>query len=137
MVLKYITDRYPSPNESPPAISLPPFPVITTLNIALLAGEPFARLAYILFCIHSTPSLAYIVFTSEVWPSRACFRSGLWVDVDKWLARMAMQIKVKGGLTVTLLQRPEDEPVWEECLPEFRRAGGKLRIETETTVDND
>jgi len=42
---------------------------------------------------------------------------------------MALQTKVKGGLTVILEQQPEDEPVWEGCLPRFRKAGGEVRIE--------
>ena len=135
-VLTFIVDRYPSPNESLPTISLPPFPTITTVNIAIRAGEPFARLTYVLSRIHSAPALASIVFTSEEgWPTCGCFPSGLWVDVDEWLVRMAMQTKAKGGLTVTLVQEPEEEPVWSECLPKFRKVGGEVRIEV--TPDDD
>ena len=49
--------------------------------------------------------------------------------MDKWLARMVLQTEVKGGLTVTLAYWLEDEPVWEVCPPEFRKAGSKLKIE--------
>ena len=116
-------------------MSLPPFPVIATLNIDLREGDPFPRLAYILSCIRSAPALASVVFTSDEWPTGGCFPSGLWVDMDKWLARMATQTKAKGGLTVILAQQPGDEPVWEGCLPEFRNAGGKVR--TEVAADDD
>ena len=135
-MLTCIADLYLSPNESLPTISLPPFPTITTVHITLRAGEPFARLAYILSRIHSAPTLAPIVFTSEErWPRFGCFPSGLWVDVDEWLVRMTMQTKVKGGLTVTLVQQPEEEPLWSECLPQFRKVGGEVRIEV--TADDD
>jgi len=85
--------------------------------------------------MHSAPALSSVVFTSELWPSSGCLPSGLWVDVDKWLVRMARQTKVEGGLTVILVQGPEDKPVWGGCLPEFKRAGGELRIEI--TADDD
>jgi hypothetical protein len=34
-----------------------------------------------------------------------------------------------------MVQRPEDWPVWEGSLPEFRKSGGELTIET--VVDKD
>ena len=105
------------------------------MNIVLLEGEPFTRLAYILSRIHSAPALASIVFTSEEWPTYRCFPSDLWVDVDEWLARMEVQTKVKGGLAVKLVQQPEDGPFWEGCLPEFRKAGGEVRIEVTANDD--
>jgi len=135
-VLTCIADLYPFPHESLPPISLPPFPTITTVNIAVRAGEPFDRLAYILSRIHSAPALASIVFTSEErWPTSGFLPSDLWADVDEWLVRMTMQTKVKGGLTVTLVQQPEEEPLWSECLPKFRKVGGEVRIEV--TADDD
>jgi len=48
---------------------------------------------------------------------------------------MAIQTEVKRSLTVILAQWPEDKSVWEGCLPEFRKAGGELRVET--TADDD
>jgi hypothetical protein len=48
--------------------------------------------------------------------------------VDKWLARMALQ--VAGSLAVTMAERLEDGLVWEEPFPKFREAGGVLIIET-------
>ena len=54
--------------------------------------------------------------------------------MDEWLARMAMQVEVKGRLTVILARWPKDEPVWRRYFPEFRRAGGELRMKT---VDED
>ena len=63
-------------------------------------------------------------------PSNWYGSSGPWVDVDKWLARMAMQTKVKGSLTVILAQWSEDKPSQERYFPEFRKVGGKLRVGT-------
>ena len=126
--LTCIADRCTSINESPFVALLPPFPALTTVNVELFAGRPSARLAYILSRIHSAPTLASIVFTLEEWPSGGCLPPGLWNEVDEWLARMVVQTEVEGSLTVILEQRPEDEPVLEECLPEFRKAGGEVRI---------
>ena len=100
-------------------------------------GEPFARFAHILSSIHSAPALASIVFTSEWWPTCGCSPSGLWVDVDEWLVRMAMQTKVKGGLAVILVQRPEDDPVSSGCFPKFRKAGGEVRVRIEEAIADD
>ena len=55
--------------------------------------------------------------------------SRLWIDVDKWLARLAMDPESKGGLTVLLTPWPEGNSSWEVCLPEFKSAGGELRVD--------
>ena len=55
--------------------------------------------------------------------------------MDEWLVRMALQTKVKGSLTVIPEQQPEDEPVWEGCLPKFRKAGGGVSIEVTAEGD--
>jgi hypothetical protein len=74
--------------------------------------------------------LASITFAQDEWCPDIDFSLGPWVEMDKWLARMAVQTEVKGGLVVILARWPEDEPIRERCLPEFRKAGGELRIET-------
>jgi len=74
--------------------------------------------------INSAPVLASVTLTAGNWRfGRNSTSEGPWVDVDKWLARMALQTEVKGGLTATLAHWP----VWKEYLPEFRKAGGKLK----------
>ena len=109
------------------------------MHIDLCSGGPFPRLVYILSSIHSAPALTSLTFTPEEGWYGGCFpSSGPWVDVDKWLARMALQTEVKGSLTVVLVQRLEEVPgVLEGSLPEFRKAGGELKIETEIAADED
>jgi hypothetical protein len=135
-----LTDQRPSrtlqANKPPPAIPLPPLPVLTTMRIGLRSGRPSARLNCILSSVRSAPALASITFTSEGgWYGKRFPSSGPWVDIDKWLARMTLQAEVKGSLVVIMVQRPEDWPVWEGSLPEFRKSGGELTIET--VVDKD
>jgi hypothetical protein len=132
-VLKRLADRHPSrtlqANEPTPAVPLPPLPALTTLRIGLFSGGPFARLTHILTSIHSAPALSSITLTSDGgWHGEYFPSSGPWVEVDKWLAKMALQ--VRGSLTVTMAERLEDGLVWEEPLPEFREAGGVLCVET-------
>lgn len=132
-VVTYPVVRRPFPihqaSESPSVDPLPPLPSLTNMGIRLLPGEPYARLAYVLSSIRSAPALASVTFTAEEWRSGEYFSfAGPWVDMDKWLARMALQTEVRGGLTVTLVQWPEDEPIWKEYLPEFRKVGGKLKF---------
>jgi hypothetical protein len=76
--------------------------------------------------------LASITFRSEEgWFRKHVPFLGPWVDVDKWLARMALQTdsEVRGNLMVVIVQLPEDGPVLEGCFPEFRMAGGEVKIE--------
>jgi hypothetical protein len=57
--------------------------------------------------------------------------------VDRWLVKMALQTEVRGGLVVVMAQPSEGGTAWEGSLPEFRKAGGELKIETKATVDGD
>jgi hypothetical protein len=139
-ILMRLADQRPSrtlqANKPPPAIHLPPLPALTTMRIGLRSGRPSARLNCILSSVRSAPALASITFTSEGgWYGKRFPSSGPWVDIDKWLARMTLQAEVKGSLVVIMVQRPEDWPVWEGSLPEFRKSGGELTIET--VVDKD
>jgi hypothetical protein len=134
-----LTDQHPSESQahqSPSVIPLPPLPALTTLRIDLRLSSPFPRLAYILSSIHSGPALASITFASDGgWYGERFPSSGPWVDVDRWLAKMALQTEARGGLAVVMTQQSEGGPAWEGSLPEFRKAGGKLKIETKATVD--
>ena len=86
--------------------------------------------------IHSAPALASITFRSEEgWFRKHVPFLGPWVDMDKWLARMALQSDIRGGLTVVMVRRPGDGPVLEGCFPEFRMAGGEVKIEIEAADD--
>jgi hypothetical protein len=140
-MLMCLTDQYFSElktlqaKESPSAVPLPPLPALTTVHVDLLSEEPSPRLAHILSTIHSAPVITSVTFTSDGWYGEYFPSSGPWVDVDRWLVRMTLQTEVEGSLAVKMVQRPEEEPVWEESLPEFRKAGGKLTIET--VVDDD
>jgi hypothetical protein len=132
-VLKRLSDRHPSRtlqgNESPPAVPLPPLPALTTLRIRPSSDGPLAPLTHILSSIHSAPALTSITFTSGgAWHGEYFPSSGSWVEVDKWLAKMALQ--VRGSLAVTMAELLEDGLVWEEPFPKFREAGGVLMIET-------
>jgi hypothetical protein len=68
-----------------------------------------------------------VTFTFDRWWYGEYFPSSdPWVEVDKWLAKMARQTEVKGSLTVKLAQQQEDGTALEGYFPEFRKAGGKL-----------
>ena len=114
-----------------PAVGLPPLLAVTTVEVKIYLGSPSARLVDILSSIHSAPALSSITFkylkssTVEDTPT-----SSIWVDIDKWLARLAMNVKTGRSLTAILMPRPEGNSKWEECLPKFTRAGGELRVET-------
>ena len=125
------TDEDPSQtrqaNEPLPAVLLPPLPALTTLRIGLCSGGPFPRLAHVLSSIHSAPALTSITFTFDRWWYGEYFPSSdPWVEVDKWLAKMALQTEVKGSLTMILAQQREDGTALEGYFPEFRKAGGEL-----------
>jgi hypothetical protein len=144
-MLTCLIDQYSSKleilqaNKTLPAVPLPPLPALTTVHIDLRSGGPFPHLVYILSSIHSAPALTSVTFTPEEgWYGERFPSSGPWVDVDKWLAQMTLQTEVKGNLTVVLVQRLDEGPgVWEGSLPEFRKAGGELKIETEVAADDD
>ncbi|KAF9648587.1 hypothetical protein BDM02DRAFT_3115208 [Thelephora ganbajun] len=117
----------------PPIVQLPPLSALTTMEVTIYPGFLSARLADFLPCIHSAPVLSSITFKYlKLTPPEDIPTSHLWNNVDKWLARLATHAKVKGGLTVVLALWPERNLKWEECLLEFRKAGGELKIETGT-----
>lgn len=116
----------PQANRFPPT----PLPALTTIDIGFYS-EPSNYLADILSSIHSAPALATVNFVCEEWYSGETFpSSGPWASVDKWLARMATQVAVKGNIVVTLERWPDGGSAWEEYFPEFRKAGGELRVTT-------
>jgi hypothetical protein len=115
----------------PPLVHLPPLPALTTVEVKIYWGCLSARLADILSCIRSAPALSSIIFKyprstapENIATSRA------WVDVDRWLARLAIRAKAGRSLMVTLTPWPEGDSEWEleGYLPEFRKAGGELRV---------
>jgi len=92
--------------------------------------DPSPRLTNILCSIGSAPVLTSIAIGSSDWnfiehPHLA----GPWVDVDRWLSRIAKHAKVKGGLPLTLRLWPKGRSVWPEFLPEFRESGGEIRLD--------
>jgi len=127
-------DLYPlmaSVGTFSPVVPLPPLPVLTSMEVAIHSGSLSARLADLLSCIHSAPALSSITFKySKATPVGDIPASHLWIDVDRWLARLAMHVKTKRSLSLVLKPWPEGNLEWEECLPEFRKAGGELNVIT-------
>ena len=114
----------------PPPIRLPSLPLLTTLVIEVYVVDPSPHLTNILFSIDSAPALSSITIRHVDWKSTEYLCLGVpWVDVDRWLSQIAKHTKVTGGLLLTLGQWPEGEPVWEEFLPEFRKSGGKIKVD--------
>ena len=114
---------------SPPA-HLPPFRVLTTMEIETNSGPLSARLASFLSSILSAPTLSSITFRylgSN--PREDIPVSSVWKDVDRCLARLAAQTKRDRSLRVVLVPWPVEDLEWEGCLPEFRKAGGELKVE--------
>jgi len=119
-----------SPNGVPPPIHLPPLPALTTLVIGLCLHNPSPRLTNILCSICSAPALTSIVLDNSNWIFVEHFPSAsLWVDLDRWLSRIAKHTKVMGGLLLTLRRWPAGRQVWEGLLPEFRESGGKIKLD--------
>lgn len=115
----------------PPVVPLPPLPVLTSIEVTIHSGSLSARLADLLSCIHSAPALSSITFKyPKATPVGDILASRLWIDVDRWLARLAMHVKTERNLTLVLKPWPEGNSEWEECLPEFRKAGGELNVIT-------
>ena len=119
-------DEYPPPGpaSSSPVLHLPPLPALITLEVRIDRSFISSRLVDTLSQIRSAPALRSIIF--KYWggtPLGTIPRSKPWIDVDKSLARLAVQVKTKKRLTVIL-----GCPQWEECLPEFRKAGGETKV---------
>jgi hypothetical protein len=111
-------------------IHLPSLPALTTLAIDLCGGDPSPHLISILCSIGSAPALESIAIENVDWD----FIEPLplkdpWVDVDRWLSRIAKHARAKGGLALTLTQWPKDKSVWEGFLPKFRESGGEIKVD--------
>ena len=110
----------------PPPIHLPPLPALTTLVIYHYEDHPSPHLTNILCSIGSAPVLTSIAIENTDWIYIEHLPlADLWVDVDRWLSRIAKHAGVKGGLPLTLRRWS----VWEGFLPEFRESGGKIKPE--------
>ena len=133
-MLTSLPDLYPlmaAASAFPPVAHLPPLSVLTSIKVTIYSGSLSARLAEFLSCIPSAPALSSVTFKySKATPAEDIPASRPWITVDKWLARLAMHAKAKGSLTLVLTPWPEGNSKWEECLPEFREAGGELNVIT-------
>ena len=108
-------------------VHLPPLPALTTVEVRLLSSNPSTRLSTLLSRIRPAPALSSVIL---IHTSREnILDSRRWTDVDKWLAWVATDVRSKRTLTAVLALWPEGNPKWEECLPEFRKAGGGLKVE--------
>lgn len=111
---------------APSPVHLPSLPALTTLVIYLCLCAPLPNLTSILRSIGSAPALTSIDIVHTGWESIECLSSaGPWVDVDRWLSRIAEDAAVKGDLTLTL--RP-CKSVQDGFLPGFRESGGKIKV---------
>jgi hypothetical protein len=125
-----VTDLPDESFEEAIPIHLPSLPALTTLAIDLCGGDPSPYLIHILCSIGSAPALESIAIEHVDWdfierlPSK-----DPWVDVDRWLSRIAKHAKVKGGLALTLARWPKHKSVWEGFLPEFRESGGEIKVD--------
>jgi hypothetical protein len=119
-----------STEENPPPIHLPSLPALTTLIIELREDDPLPYLKTILCSIGSAPVLTYIAIGYDDWDyiENLPFE-GPWVDVDRWLSRIAEHTKVKGSLALTLRGWPEGKLIWEGFFPEFRESGGEIKVD--------
>ena len=116
---------------TPPSLPayLPPLPILATIEIEIFDPPPTDRIATFL-SILSAPALSSITFRYNYLDIRTDIVSdAVWKDVDKCLARLAAHAKRDGSLTVVLAPWPAGYSVSEECLPEFRKAGGELKVE--------
>ena len=117
-------------DETPPPIHLSPLPALTTLVIDVdPCYHPLPHLKNILCSIGSAPALSSIAIENRDWKSARIPEEGLWVDVDRWLSRIARHAEVTGGLPLTLRPWPKGKSVWEGFLPEFRESGGKVKVD--------
>jgi len=101
-------------------------PALTTLDLNIRTGTPSPHLNTILSSISSAPALDSIVLEREGFRVDLSYQDP-WVDMDRWLARVAEHTKVQGGLSVILREWPKGKPVCEGFLPDFRRAGGQIK----------
>jgi len=104
-------------------------PALTTLDINLRRGGPLPRLIAILSSISSAPALGSVTIGHNRWSKIDQPFRGAWADIDRWLAQVARQARVRGGLSVMLKWWPKGKPVWEGFLCDFRRAGGQVKTD--------
>jgi len=117
--------------EIPSTIHLPPLPALTTLVIELHSSRlsPSSYLTNVLCSIGSAPALISIVIGHSKWEHiDGIFSEDPWVDLDRWLSRIARHAEVAGGLTLTLRRWPEGKSIWEGFLPEFGESG-EIKVE--------
>ena len=124
-----------------PPVDLPSLTALTTLTIRLCMDDPSPRLTSILCRIPPAPALTSITIQHDAW-----FDSdmeveypfqGRWVEIDRWLARLARRARAQEGLSVVLARWPEGESVWEGFLQEFRKAGGEIKTDSAAADDED
>jgi hypothetical protein len=82
----------------------------------------------ILHHISSTPVLASIDIEFERTKTVGLIHSIMWDEMDGWLARIAKSVTVEGDLILTLRRWLPAGSVPEGLLPEFREAGGKVKM---------
>jgi len=113
-------------------VPLPPLPALVTMEFDVYMGIISAPFTDFLFSIRSAPALSSITFKypGPNYIVKDIPVSHLWIGVDKWLARLAMDVKTKRSLTVVLMPWSEGNSQLEECLPEFRKVGGELKVES-------
>jgi len=122
-------------NAFPPIVHLPPLPVITSVKLEIRSGTLSPRLADVLSCIRSVPALSSVTFKyPKMSGVEVIHASSQWIDVDESLTRLAMEVRSKRSLVVVLTPWPEGNSSWEVYLPEFRRAGGELRVSPDADV---
>ena len=109
-------------------IHLPSFPTLTSIHINFHFEDPSPRLTTLLSSISSAPALASVDVGYEHWDIVDSIPSHEWAGLDTWLARMAEQTTVEGGLVLILKMWPEMS-VWKDFLPEFGKAGGKIETD--------
>jgi len=84
-------------------------PALTTLDLNIRAGIPSPHLITILSSISSAPALDSITLERECFCVDLSYQDS-WVDLDRWLTRMAEHTRVQGGLSVILRGWPKGGP---------------------------
>jgi hypothetical protein len=120
---------YPIRGITPP-IHLPSLPALTTLVIEVCMCGPSPRLSRILCSIGSAPALTSISIECVDWDTIIRPLEDPWVDMDRWLSRIAKHAKVKGSFTLTLTGWPEGKSVWKDSCP----SSGSLEAKSRWTV---
>ena len=103
-------------------IDLPPLPALTCLRILVSPLGPSPQLIDVLSSISSVPALASISVECTNWPRPEPGSSNTWADLDGWLARMAKDTTIEGGLVLTLMGWSQGKQV-EVFFPKFREVG--------------